>query len=243
MVENMNKHERIQKRQRRLDLTHHLSILEKTHCHPCDKRLGKSSQNQADICKGCPIYTQIRAIGKELMGGEVIKPGKKGRPSLNISVEAYNDLKATGLKDELIAKKLNISLKSLSSFKTVNGLTIKRNVSKGKLVSNNDVGKGESDMNENESLKDQLVESQSEIHRLSAQNESLKTQNASLRAYEEDYRKLEIDYLNGQTENKRLLEMLEKLKRTTEINVWLMEQHVGFMSQVEKNEESKRGYV
>ncbi len=262
----MNKLERKQKRQRRLDLALTLARLEKEHCKPCDRKLG-GKQNPENMCGKCPIYKQIRAIGVEMMGGEVIKPGKKGRKPLDISVEAYNDLKATGLKDELIAKKLNISLKSLANFKRTNGLAIKRNVSKDKLEGDNDTLEGvevkqmvdsyfetrkakTDELKESASpqletttrinnLEERLLESQSEIHRLSALNESLRTQNDKLRDYELDYRNLEADYLNGQNENKRLLEMLEKLKRTAEINVWLMEQHVGFMNQVEKNEEAR----
>jgi len=53
------------------------------------------------------------------------------------------------------------------------------------------------------------------------------------RLYTSDYRNLETDYLNSQSENKRLKEMLDKLKHTSQINVWLMEQHVGFVKQLD----------
>ena len=47
------KQQRKEKRQRRLDLTHTLHILEQKDCKPCGKRIGKSNDNQANtVCKG-----------------------------------------------------------------------------------------------------------------------------------------------------------------------------------------------
>ena len=183
---------------------------------------------------------------------------RKGRGRLEkLTVEMYNDLKASGLKDGDIAKRYNVTTGAIYNFKSVNGLSSKR-IGSGKLQSkNNDVvepnwneveqtvTKYFEKKNENqapidvEQLKNELIKKQDEINYFSSQCESLKTQNDKLRDYEKDYRNLEADYLNSQSENKRLLEMLEKLKRTAEINVWLMEQHVGFMNQVEKNEEAR----
>ncbi|MFJ7971288.1 hypothetical protein [Psychrobacillus sp. NPDC096389] len=52
--------------------------------------------------------------------------------------------------------------------------------------------------------------------------------------FKEDYRKLEVDYLNKSGELTRVKEMLEKLKYTSQINVWLMKQHVGFVEQADE---------
>lgn len=68
---------------------------------------------------------------------------------------------------------------------------------------------------------------QNEIYSLTAENNRLKN-------YERDYRNLEVDYLNERTENERLRTMLDRLKHTAQINVWLMEQHVGFHKQLDE---------
>ena len=52
--------------------------------------------------------------------------------------------------------------------------------------------------------------------------------------YQGDYRKLEVDYLNQSTEITRLRDLLEKLKHTEQINVWLMKQHIGFVEQADE---------
>ncbi|PZX07926.1 hypothetical protein C7437_1011048 [Psychrobacillus insolitus] len=52
--------------------------------------------------------------------------------------------------------------------------------------------------------------------------------------YEREYRKLEVDYHNQSGELTRLKAMLEKLKHTSQINVWLMKQHIGFVEQADE---------
>lgn len=52
--------------------------------------------------------------------------------------------------------------------------------------------------------------------------------------YQGDYRKLEVDYRNQSTEIIRLRDLLEKLKHTEQINVWLMKQHIGFVEQADQ---------
>jgi hypothetical protein len=52
--------------------------------------------------------------------------------------------------------------------------------------------------------------------------------------YQRDYRKLEVDYHNQSGELTRVKEMLEKLKHTSQINVWLMKQHIGFVEQADE---------
>ncbi|GGA31943.1 hypothetical protein [Psychrobacillus lasiicapitis] len=55
--------------------------------------------------------------------------------------------------------------------------------------------------------------------------------------YQNDYRKLEVDFRNQSSEVARVNEMLEKLKYTTQINVWLMKQHIGFVEQADEMSE------
>lgn len=56
--------------------------------------------------------------------------------------------------------------------------------------------------------------------------------------YQGDYRKLEVDYRNQSTEITRLRDMLDKLKHTEQINVWLMKQHIGFVEQADDRAEA-----
>ncbi|UAW07750.1 putative RNA polymerase sigma 70 factor [Psychrobacillus phage PVJ1] len=53
-------------------------------------------------------------------------------------------------------------------------------------------------------------------------------------AYQSDYRNLEVDYRNQSGELARVKGMLERLKYTSQINVWLMKQHVGFVEQADE---------
>ncbi|MEK3993676.1 hypothetical protein MKY29_02890 [Psychrobacillus sp. FSL K6-2365] len=57
-------------------------------------------------------------------------------------------------------------------------------------------------------------------------------------AYQDEYRKLEVDYRNQSSEITRLRDMLDKLKHTEQINVWLMKQHIGFVEQADDRAEA-----
>ena len=57
--------------------------------------------------------------------------------------------------------------------------------------------------------------------------------------YQDEYRrKLEVDYRNQSTELDRFKRMLERLKHTEQINVWLMKQHIGFVEQADDRAEA-----
>ncbi|MCK1996463.1 hypothetical protein MPH47_04280 [Psychrobacillus psychrodurans] len=56
--------------------------------------------------------------------------------------------------------------------------------------------------------------------------------------YQDDYRKLEVDYRNLSTEMARYKTMLDRLKHTEQINVWLMKQHIGFVEQADDRAEA-----
>lgn len=321
----MKKAERLkrkQERQHRLNLAESLAVLEKTHCKPCTKIQRGRNYSPEAVCGGCPIYTQIRAIGKEMINGEVIPLGRKknvdkvdefdepvivpltltpeeyfafkdkemtdqeivnslnrsvdwltkwkkqnnitfmfkkrGKRTLEkLTVESYNDLRAQGQKDKDIAKRFQMSVGTLSKFKKENSLTSKYKTSDivevsipaepfAEEVSQTMKGYFESrskksdefknnqppvfdHSTEIELLKDQLLESQTEIHRLSNLNESLKTQNARLRVYENDYRSLEVDLRNAEYKCKSLAAENEDLKEVAVLNQLLMRQHVKFV--------------
>lgn len=55
-----------------------------------------------------------------------------------------------------------------------------------------------------------------------------------LKQIESDYILLERDFLNERGEKERLARMLDRLKNTEQINVWLMEQHVAFHAQLDE---------
>lgn len=76
----------------------------------------------------------------------------------------------------------------------------------------------------NSQLMDQFANSQK------SEREALQ----ELCIYQDDYRKLEVDYRNQSTEITRLRDLLEKLKHTEQINVWLMKQHIGFVEQADE---------
>lgn len=56
--------------------------------------------------------------------------------------------------------------------------------------------------------------------------------------YQGDYRMLEVDYRNLSTEMARYKTMLDRLKHTEQINVWLMKQHIGFVEQADDRAEA-----
>lgn len=310
----MNKLERKEKRQRRLDLTLSLERLETEHCKPCDKKLG-GKQKPENVCGKCPIYKQIRTIGEELSGvisinyltadkylkmrsegltdiqvservGCNVKTLAKWKDSKNVNfvmprkkkikllVTEYQAMKNKGLIDTEIAKELNVSEATLVNWKRENNITrsYKKNVeekpmSKSKAEfdkaelqktidsyfetrkTNSDELKdsllpntpsvdienphtsiiNHFDSIEIEKLKDQLFESQSEIHRLSSLNESLKTQNTRLREHENDYRDLEVQFKNLEYKFNSLAAENEDLKEVAVLNQLLMRQHVKFV--------------
>lgn len=71
------------------------------------------------------------------------------------------------------------------------------------------------------------TDAQEEIWKLSQEIERLKK-------YESDYRNLEVDFRNLHTENERMKRMLDRLKHTERMNLWMMEQYVGLHKQVDE---------
>lgn len=56
--------------------------------------------------------------------------------------------------------------------------------------------------------------------------------------YQEEFRKLDVDYRNQSSELARKNVMLDRLKHTAQINVWLMKQHIGFVEQADDRAEA-----
>lgn len=56
--------------------------------------------------------------------------------------------------------------------------------------------------------------------------------------YQDEYRKLEVDFRNQSSELARHKVMLDRLKHTEQINVWLMKQHIGFVEQADDRAEA-----
>lgn len=65
------------------------------------------------------------------------------------------------------------------------------------------------------------------------QNEKRVKAENDLCDYMVEYRKLDTDLRNEIADNRRVKAMLEKLKETAQMNVWLMKQHVSFMEQLD----------
>lgn len=189
---------------------------------------------------------------------------KKEKPEHTLTVEKYKQLKEKGIKDVAIMSEFNMTINQMSYWKTKNDLVgtknpggrgpKKSNTEKGEVgvseTSAKDVvinyqgelnlavlrikeleseiaGKSIASLNQierNSQLMDQLAKSQ-EAERKAIQE---------LIEYQDEYRKLEVDYLNQSTELDRFKRMLERLKHTEQINVWLMKQHIGFVEQADE---------
>lgn len=72
------------------------------------------------------------------------------------------------------------------------------------------------------------------IEDLKAKTERLEKENAALLLKANDYERLAEDYRSTTEENERLARMLDRLKDTAQMNVWLMRQHIGFVEQLEE---------
>lgn len=114
---------------KRISLIRQLCRLEDTHCEPCTVRL--VPQGELDqVCKDCPIYTQIRAIGDELiaLGSKVEpKPQKvKRKPRIlledTITVEMYMDYKNKGFSNSEISRLIGFNRNSLGKWIRRNGI-------------------------------------------------------------------------------------------------------------------------
>lgn len=209
---------------------------------------GKSAEQQKEVIK----------IAKQMD-----KP-KKEKPNAALTVKKYKELKEKGLKDIAIMNEFKMSPNQMSYWKTKNNLVgTKNHGGRGPKKSNkemSEVGVSEATVTEkvidyqselNAALQ-KVKELESEIVRKSlAQQDQIerngqlmdqyaKAQKAErearqeLIAYQDEYRKIEVDFRNQSSEMVRYKTMLDRLKHTEQINVWLMEQHVGMVKQADE---------
>lgn len=193
----------------------------------------------------------------------VDKPMKE-KPEHTLTVEKYKESKGKGLKDAAIMSEFNMTINQMSYWKKKNDLVgIAIPDGKGQKKSNkgtSEVGVNENTTTDvvinyqgelNDALQ-KIKELESELARKSISSQDQIERNSQLMdqfanaqklereaveeliIYQRDYRKLEVDYRNQSTELDRFKKMLERLKHTEQINVWLMEQHVGMVKQADE---------
>lgn len=193
----------------------------------------------------------------------VDKP-KKTKPKTTLTIEKYKELKEKGLKDSAIMSEFKMSPNQMSYWKTKNNLVGTKNPGgrgpKKSIKEKSEMGVSETTVTDvvinyqgelNAALL-KIKELESEISKKSIasldqieRNSRLMEQFAQaqkaerearqeLIAYQDEYRKLEVDFRNQSSEMVRYKTMLERLKHTEQINVWLMEQHVGMVKQADE---------
>lgn len=193
----------------------------------------------------------------------VDKP-KEEKQKFTLTVKKYKELKEKGLKDSAIMSEFKMTSNQISYWKKKNGLVgIILPGGRGPKKSNkemSEVGVSETTakdvvinyqgelnaallkIKELESeIAGKSIASLNQIERNSQlMDQFAKAQEAERKAiqdlieYQDEYRKLEVDYLNQSTELDRFKKMLDRLKHTEQINVWLMEQHVGMVKQADE---------
>lgn len=194
------------------------------------------------------------------------KPKEKPEPTL--TVEKYKELKEKGLKDADIMSEFKMSLNQMSYWKKKNdlvGIVVpggrgpkKSNKEKSEVVVSettvteeviNYQGELNAALLKIKELENEIgrkgIASLDQIERNSRlMDQFAKSQVAERKAiqelieYQDEYRKLEVDYRNQSTELGRFKTMLERLKHTEQINVWLMKQHIGFVEQADDRAEA-----
>lgn len=191
------------------------------------------------------------------------KVNKEKKIQNGLTVEIYKELKANGLNDRTIMADYGLYPNKLTAWKKANGLDklsleSGRGPRKEAVAKPEKAVEVDQTKEKTNELSEKLIESQKfidsakavikmreiEIEKLKAKEailieQLLLAQKAEKQAldeliqYQAEYRNLEVDYRNQSTEQVRLKEMLEKLKHTSQINVWLMKQHIGFVEQAD----------
>lgn len=201
-------------------------------------------------------------------GKPLDKKPKPLKVKTELTVELFKDLKAKGVNDRTIMADYGMHSNQLTAWKKANdlmGISLDggKPAHKDKQpkpiseVENLAVGAVEVKVDSASEYQKVLDEANLYIKGLEAEVEGLKEHNNKVSSqleiaqkserqaidelivYQADYRKLEVDYRNQSSELTRVKAMLDKLKRTEQINVWLMEQHVGFVSQLDELVERK----
>lgn len=193
---------------------------------------------------------------------------KKEKPEPTLTVEKYKELKEKGLKDAAIMSEFNMTINQMSYWKTKNDLVGTKNPGgrgpKKSITEKSEVGVSEATVTDEainyqgelnaalqkiKELENEIgrkgIASMDQIKRNSQlMDQFAKSQEGERKAiqelieYQDEYRKLEVDYRNQSTELDRFKRMLERLKHTEQINVWLMKQHIGFVEQADDRAEA-----
>lgn len=196
-------------------------------------------------------------------GKPLDKKPKPLKVKTELTVELFKDLKAKGINDRTIMADYGMHSNQLTAWKKANGLTGIR-LEGGRPAHKDKQPKPKSEAkNLAVAAVEVKVDGASEYQRvldeanlyikgLKAEVEGLKEHNGKMSmqlelaqkaerqaideliVFQAEYRNLEVDYRNQSSEVTRLKAMLDKLKRTEQINVWLMEQHVGFVAQLDE---------
>lgn len=210
------------------------------------------------------VSVQPKEVVKVVKKVKPLDKPKQVKQKTALTVEKYKELKESGLKDAAIMSEFKMTINQMSYWKTKNDLVGIKNPSGGVPKKSNkeksEVGVSETTAKEvvidyqgelNAALQ-KIKELESEIGRKSLaihdqieRNSKLMDQFAKaekaerearqeLIDYQTEYRKLEVDFRNQSTELARFKTMLDRLKHTQQINVWLMEQHVGMVKQADE---------
>lgn len=227
-------------------------------CVECSTVLHKGVSNRCE----CPASLEIKRLGakletlkKDIERGDyaVLAKPFEGITRDTLTVDIYKRMKAKQLSDTAILKIIGWHTVGLTKWKHANGLIptdptkvepVKVEVAEvetvevvPKYTSMLDDGcHTEADIepildyetileNERANHREDIAKAQFMLHKKDAEL-------SRLRPIEQDYRKLEVDYLNAERELKRLNVMLDRLKHTEQINLWLMEQKVEFHKQL-----------
>lgn len=194
------------------------------------------------------------------------KPKEKPGPTL--TVEKYKELKEKGIKDSAIMTEFKMTINQMSYWKKKNDLVgIVVPDGRGQKKSNtekSEVGVSETsvkdvvidyqgeliaalqNLEELESeigsksiaLQDQIERNSQLMDQFAKSQEAERIAIQELIEFQDEYRNLEVDYLNQSTELERFKTMLDRLKHTEQINVWLMKQHIGFVEQADDRAEA-----
>lgn len=189
---------------------------------------------------------------------------RKTKPRTDLTVKKYMELKEKGLKDSAIMSQFNMSLNQMSYWKTKNDLVGTKipggRGPKKSIKEKSEVGVSETTVSDVvinyqgelnvallkiKELEDEIgrkgIASLDQIERNSQlMDQFAKSQEGERKAiqelidYQDEYRKLEVDFRNQSSEMVRYKTMLDRLKHTEQINVWLMEQHVGMVKQADE---------
>lgn len=169
---------------------------------------------------------------------QIDKVGNNKEILTKLTPEIYKERKAQGINDRAIMAEFGLYVNKFTAWKKANDL-MGQKLEGGRRAHKEFVPKTKEGVTDVVATKEETITEQSKANeeRLTEQLElAQKAEKQALEEllqYQAEFRKLEVDYRNQSTELARVKEMLEKLKHTAQINVWLMKQHIGFVEQAD----------